>query len=103
MSNTELSFKFEQAMYDIYKRALKEASYKASLFHQMLSDHGGLQTAKKLINANTVSDGFTKLWEKKRIDLTVEAVIFNCQEWHPLFTSKELEICQKRLKKYGYI
>jgi hypothetical protein len=42
------------------------------------------------------------LWERDRLDLTVEAVILEEAKWHPLFTPEEIEICRKRLKDYGY-
>lgn len=40
----------------------------------MLHEHGGLQTARILIHAATVSEGYTALWERG-LDLTVEALI----------------------------
>ena len=40
--------------------------------------------------------------ERKRLDLTAEAVIVEETKWHPLFTAEELEICRKRLRDYGY-
>jgi hypothetical protein len=46
--------------------------------------------------------GFTSLWERKRLDLTVEAVILEETKSHPLFTEEEIEICRKRLRGYGY-
>lgn len=39
--------------------------------------------------------------ERKRLDLTVEAVIL-ATEWHSLFSEQEREIARKRLAEYGY-
>ena len=64
-------------MMDIYVRAKIEAGYVATIFHRMLCDHGGLETARHLINDQTVSSGYTALWERKRLDLTVEAVVYD--------------------------
>ena len=37
---------FDEAMMQIYLRAKKEAGYNATRFHQMLADHGGVETAR---------------------------------------------------------
>ena len=93
---------FDQAMHEVYRRALSEAGYKAARFLEMLDAHHGLQTARILLHAANVSEGYTALWERGRLDLTVEAVIHNNPKWHSLFTSEELAICRSRLQEYGY-
>lgn len=68
----------------------------------MLHDRGGLGAAKYLINARTVSDGYTHLYERGRLDLTVEALIAENPQWHSLFEASEIERARKRLDEYGY-
>lgn len=97
-----LEKRFDQAMLRIYQRARDEAAYNATVYFRMLSDRGGLQTAKYLINAAKPSDGYTNLYVRGRIDLTVEAMIIEETDWHPLFTEEELLKARKRLKDYGY-
>lgn len=103
MVNEALVAKFDDAMLQIYARALSEANYKATRFLQMLHDHRGLETARILLHSPSVSEGYTALWQRGRLDLTVEAVIHNNPEWHPLFTQHELNICTKRLIEYEYL
>ena len=98
----QLEKEFHEAMLEIYRKAKKEASYNAQRFLQMVVDHGGIQTAKMLIHSDTVSDGYTALWERGRLDLTVEAMVIEKQKYHPLFTQEELQVCAKRLKDYNY-
>ena len=98
----EIKKRFHQEMLDIYKRALTEAKYKPTVFLRMVGEHGGYETARRLIHASSVSEGYVKLFECGRLDLTVEAVIDENQEWHTLFTEEELEICRKRLRDYRY-
>jgi len=93
---------FEGAMFDIYRRAKAEAGYSASIFLQMLTKRGGLDTAKYLINQPYPSDGYTHLHERGRLDLTVEALVVEEKKWHPLFASEEIERARLRLMKYGY-
>jgi hypothetical protein len=38
----------------------------------MLLEHGGVETARRLLRKDGISDGFTTLWERKRLDLSVE-------------------------------
>ena len=62
-----------------------------------------MQTARLLINARQPSDGYTRLWEMGRLDLSVEAVVHDNAEWHSLFSQEELNKCKKRLVDYGYL
>lgn len=93
---------FEKAMHGIHTRAKLEAGYNASLYLQMLYRHDGLGTAKQLINSAQVSQGYTRLYELGRLDLTVEALVIDNPRWHNLFTQEELERARKRLAEYKY-
>jgi hypothetical protein len=93
---------FAEAMMNIYRRAYREVKYNATVFHQMLTDHGGLETARILIFADTVSDGYAALWELRRLDLTVEALILDHPEYKSLFTDEEFDIARRRLEESRY-
>jgi hypothetical protein len=69
-------------------------------FLQMVVEHGGFETARRLLHARKVSDGFTTLWENGRLDLSVEAVVLQ-EPWSDLFTDEELTIAEKRLRDLG--
>jgi hypothetical protein len=92
---------FHEAMIDVYRRAKTEAGYNATRYLQMVSEQGGLDAARTLIRATTVSEGYTALWERGRLDLTVEALVLQ-SPWRSLFTEAELSIAAKRLTEYGY-
>jgi hypothetical protein len=97
-----LEERFDAAMMDIYRRAKSEANYSATRFFQMLTEHRGLGTARILLHTETVSEGYTALWERGRLDLTVEALIHDHLEYRSLFTTEELETARQRLQKYQY-
>ncbi len=96
-----LELQFHEAMLTVYKRAKSEAHYNARIFVGMVVDKGGLETARYLLDTSTVSEGYTALWQRKRLDLTVEAVILD-QQWSPLFTSAQRRTAIERLQQYGY-
>jgi len=98
----QIEIEFNEAMLDIYRKAKSEAKYNAQRFLQMVVDHGGFEAARMLIHSDTVSEGYTALWERGRLDLTVEAMITETLKFHSLFTQEELNICSKRLAEYGY-
>lgn len=102
MPTQALLDQFDEEMLRIYQRAQSEAHYNATLFLQMLHEHGGLETARILIHKEKVSDGYTALYLRGRLDLTVEAVIHDHPQWHPLFTPEELQICEQRLIDHQY-
>ena len=103
MASEKLLAEFDEEMLGIYQRALTEADYPATRFLQMLHEHRGLETARILIHAPKVSEGYTALYLRHRLDLTVEAVIHDNPKWHELFTKEELDICTKRLAEYRYL
>ena len=98
-----LEDEFDKRMQELYHSGKKEARFSAPLFAELLREHGGLETAKRFIHSADYAHGFTALWERKRLDLTVEAMIVAEAKWQPLFTPEEIEICRKRLREYGYL
>jgi hypothetical protein len=97
-----LEDEFNERMQEVYRAGKREGRFSAPLFAELLKELGGLGTAKRFLHSPDYAAGFTKLWERKRLDLTVEAVILDEAKWHPLFTPEEIEICRKRLRDYGY-
>jgi len=98
---SDLEKDFHKAMLEIYKRAKGEAGYNATRFLSMITDTSGLEAARTLLHADSVSDGYTALWERGRLDLTVEAEMLNSR-WRELFNDDERRIATKRLHEYGY-
>jgi hypothetical protein len=86
----DLTDQFNAAMFTIYRRAKDQADYPANIFLGMLSDRGGLATAKFRINSPKPSDGYTALYERGRLDLAVEAEVVENSRWHSLFAEDEL-------------
>ncbi len=75
--------------------------YNPTRFIQMLEDHGAVDTAIVLVNGAKIHEGLEKLWEFKRLDLSVEAII--CREpYCHLFSDEILAKAKNRLKELGY-
>jgi hypothetical protein len=55
----------------------------------MLAERGGFVVARYLLSRRDVSDGFTSMQLKKRVDLTLECVVQK-PEWRRFFTAQEL-------------
>ncbi|HBF8535342.1 TPA: hypothetical protein STY79_001035 [Clostridioides difficile] len=88
-------------MVNIYKEADLQCNYKPTRFLQLINNKGALLAAKELINKEGVTEGFTRLWECKRLDLSLEVLVLK-EKYKELFTDEEREICINRLKDYGY-
>jgi len=95
-----LERKFHDEMLNIYDTAKTECNYIATRFYQMVLEHGGLNAAKHLLAGN-ISEGIKRLWEEKRLDISMEATIIQ-DPWHKLFSDNELAIARKRLNDLGY-
>ena len=98
----QLLARFDQALIDLCRRSLVEAGYHPSYFLDMFHRLGGLSTVQRLIRTTPPPKGFTSMWERRRLDLTIEALIQH-SEWHELFTDDERELARRRLAEYGYV
>lgn len=98
---SKLEAQFHQAMVDIYVVAKRDCKYNATYFLTMVTEHGGLEAARRLLANTSVSDGFGTLLLCGRLDLTVEAHVLK-PEFRELFTSEEIAVAAKRLQEFGY-
>ena len=95
----ELKKEFREDMAEIYRQSLK-IGYRPTRFLEMISSGEDIvSVARKLISKET--DGFTRLWELKHLELSVEHYVLE-DKYRDLFTDEERKICQERLQKYGY-
>lgn len=97
----EVEQAFHAAMVDIYRRAKDEIHYVATRFIQMVTELGGLEAGQRLIHSKEPADGFATLWEHRRLDLSVEALVLR-SEFESLFGDDERTIARDRLREYGY-
>lgn len=96
-----LEDQFHQDMVGIYETAKRELHYNASYFIQMVAEQGGVRAARKLLHTTQPSAGFSVLWEHRRLDLSVEALVLR-PDYAELFTVEEREVARTRLVEYGY-
>ncbi|MBY0311755.1 MAG: hypothetical protein K2W85_06780 [Phycisphaerales bacterium] len=92
---------FDRSLLDAAKQCVR-LGYKPTEFVRMVHQRGGLETARSLLHSPSVSSGFTRLWELRRLDLSLEAHILQPQ-WRDLFTLAERDIARKRLAEYQYV
>lgn len=92
---------FDAEIRNLITTTLNETNYRPSLFMQMVSDRGAMDACLSLVRAPKPSDGFTRLWELQRLDLTVEAVVI-LKKYSDLFLVEDVERSKKRLSDYGY-
>jgi hypothetical protein len=96
-----LEDQFHRAMIDIYQNALRDCTQRSAYFLQMVGRHGGVETAKKLLQSDDIKQGSTALWECGRLDLMFEYLVLQ-PKYADLFTDEEREMARNRLKEYGY-
>jgi len=96
----ELENEFHRAMLATYDQA-EELGYRATYFLQMVQEHGGVKAAKRLLAQPEVQPGLTRLWELKRLDISMEALVLQ-EQFQPLFNETELADAHRRLDKLDY-
>lgn len=102
-----LNQRFDLAMHELYARIVRECGgrYHATKFHDMLEQHGGVETAHRLLrpDADFFSYGFQRLCELKKSHLTMEAMILDLDYADQLFTTDELRTADERLKAAAFL
>lgn len=91
----DLLRRFDADMEAIYAGA-KAIGYNATRYLMMLREHGGLETAHRLLRGTEISYGFAELWMLGRQDLTVEALVIT-PEYARLFSPEEIGTARQRL------
>ena len=100
-TNTDLEAEFEEALRATYQAA-SQRGYVAAYFLQMLEEHGGVETAKRLLATATPQTGLFGLYNLGILNESMEAVIYDNPRFHALFTQNEVSEARKRLEELGY-
>ena len=95
-----LESEFEDALRGTYEAARKRG-YVATYFLQMLAEHGGMETAKRLLAKSEPQAGLFELWDRGILNESMEAVVLQ-EKYHSLFTEIELAEAHQRLEQLGY-
>ncbi len=95
----------EDALEREFKKAVaictSHYGYRPTYFLQMLGNLGAVRTAIRLVTAPKFHEGFTKLWELGRLDLSVEAIVLR-SPYNQLFAKEVLNMASEKLKALGY-
>ena len=91
---------FALALEETVKEARK-AGYNPHYFDQMLQEHGGVETARRLIAKSEPQTGLFELYRRRMLDTSMEAVMLQ-DKFRPLFTHEELAEAHKRLDELDY-
>lgn len=107
-----LDMRFHDDMLDIFRLAGEATrrerpdgttarGYWASYFLRGVRNHGGPDYARQLLRKQGTSEGFQRLTDEGRLDLTVEALVLR-PEYTPLFTADERRIAAHRIAEAGH-
>lgn len=97
----QLENNFEIALLKAVQICINLYGYHPTYFLRMLENYGPVSTATQLATASKFHEGFTKLWELGRLDLTVEAIMLR-DPHRILFPEEVLKKALLRLKALGY-
>ena len=88
-----------EAFQEADARAKVELGFGMPRLIEMTDHHGAIETAHRILP--TLTKMFTTLWERSRLDLSVEAIILQ-PRFAPLFTEDELQVARQRLQDSNY-
>jgi len=79
----------------------EKLKYRPAQFKKMLDAYGGFDTVNRVLASGKPSDGFTRLWELGRLDLTCEAIIVETK-WRGYFEADLVARAEKLLGDMRY-
>jgi putative restriction endonuclease len=82
-------------------REAERLGYKPKRFKSMIDELGGFETVKRILSSGRPSEGFTRLWQLKRIDLTCEAIVVETP-WRRFFDPEIVLRSEKLLRDSKY-
>lgn len=85
---------------EVSEQATKLHYYPAR-FVQMIHEDGPVLTARSLLTDTDIQSGLIRLWDLKRLELSLEAQILK-PEYAELFTTEELRSARARLTKLDW-
>jgi len=88
-------------MWRLFEEPARRFGYKATYFHEMLEEHGALETARRLAGSPKHHEGLTKLYDLKALHLSVEALVLR-PPYDTLFEPSLLKAARKKLRDLGY-
>ena len=101
LSTDQLKKTFHQEMINLYKQIIKSIKYKPTRLMDFINKYGGYEAAVKYISTESNVQDFAVLWEKERLDLSVEALIAS-EAYRSLFQEEIVAFCDRKLKEYSY-
>jgi len=81
--------------------AAKARHYFPTYFMQMLGEHGGVETARRLLASREPQPGLFELYRLDLLHASMEAVVLQ-EKFRSLFTPEELAEAHRRLDELGY-
>ena len=97
---TELASQLQAAMHQICRES-RRLGYVPTRSLQMLNEQGALVTAHQLLASDHYPGGFTRLWDLRGLDLSLECVVLK-PVFRPLFAEKEINVARCRLRKLDF-
>ena len=97
----KLQDEFTVAMKDLCDRIQSECNHNPTRRREMIDNHGGQETANKLLAPGGEYWGFQNLIRLRRLDLSVECLVLQ-QAFQSLFSAAPLETARQRLRDNGY-
>ena len=106
-STTDLEQQFDELTEQMYwevgraTRGAGKRGYWPTYWLRAVRNRGGVEAARRALRSRGVSNGFKRLAELGRLDLSLEAIVLR-EPWSTLFTETELARARARLRDQGY-
>ena len=92
---------FHEELIKLYHTMIRDCGHRAAKLLSLIDELGAVGAVAKIVGKNLPSLTFVKLYNKHRIDLTLEAFILR-DEFRVLFTVDIIKKCMNRLENVHF-
>jgi hypothetical protein len=82
-------------------RLERDIGYNPTEFRRMVTEYGGVESARRLLNVGPGQSGLERLWQHARLADSLEAHVLH-PDFETLFTWRELRRARDRLVDHGF-
>lgn len=96
----DLVREFHRDMLAVARESGDVLGYAPTALLRIIDDLGGVEAARRIVGADTVSTAFVAQWEHNRLDLSVEHLLLD-PEYEGLFSEQLVGRARHRLREHG--
>ena len=101
-THATLKLELRDRLLELAREYKKVCGHAAIFFLNMLAQWEPDEIVRQLVLSQMPASGFMKLYERRRLDATVEYIAAYESKWRPILETEVTQAARRRLEKFGF-